>query len=466
MYAKADYGIAKRIRRQITLMTNKKKYRFKVRGFSIQWMICFPLVIPFVILFYRQFRRVGYNKIASRKPALLAPNHQNAFMDALVLLPFSPFAEQPSYLVRASIFKSKLAARFLHGFNMLPVYRQQDKVNIQERNDEIFENCIYLMENQRRLVIYPEATHNIKRQLLSLKKGISRIAFSAEERNNYTLGINIYPVGIYYTDPRNFFKRILIQIGNPIPVSKYIETYKINPAVAHNQLKKDLEAAIKPLVIDITLDNYYDTIELLREIDNNNKNITDVSLDFKNSKALIAKVEHDFKNNPNKAEEIKQLAYKYKDILDKFNLRDKIFSPAYKIPNVFTIVMLIISLPFFISGYLLNIIPFSIPVFIARRGVIDPGFISSIKVSMGMIFYLLFHNFFAVITAIVFGNRLFGLALWLSMPLLGYIALRWFLVAKKVFYYDRYKKINSKNPDYIQSAIQLRATLSGYIKNL
>lgn len=447
-------------------MKKKSVKNHKVKGRSIQWIMLHPFVVPFIVLFYRQFKRIGYNTLAKDKPCLLAPNHQNAFMDALVLLPFTAFAKQPSYLVRASIFKLKLASRLLNGFNMLPVYRQQDKVNIQEKNDEIFENCIYLMEKKRRLVIYPEATHNIKRQLISLKKGISRIAFGAEERNNYNLNIQIYPVGIYYTDPRNFFKRILIQVGDPIPVSNYIETYKTNPAKAHNLIKQELENRLRPLMIDITADKYYDTIELLREIDNNNKKISDVLEDFKNSKNTIAKIENCFKNDSDKADDIKRICDEYKEILENYNFRDKLFSPAYKKPTAFTRFLLFITSPFFVVGYLLNILPFSIPVFIARRGVTDPGFISSIKVSMGMLFYLIFHNLFAISTAIITKSYVYGLVLWILMPVLGYIALRWFLVAKKIYYYSRYKKNIRKKDKNISRAIELRKILSQFLSEL
>ena len=132
--------------------------------------IFFPHVVFFVRRFYRQHKIIGFEKLPDNQAVILAPNHQNAFMDAILMTGPSGWKHQLSFLVRASIFQSKLSNYFLRKLNMLPVYRKDvDGTENMGKNDEIFDNCIWLLSNKRRLVLYPEGTHNLKRKLLPIK---------------------------------------------------------------------------------------------------------------------------------------------------------------------------------------------------------------------------------------------------------------------------------------------------------
>ena len=58
-------------------------------------------------LFYRKVEIQGEENLPMEGPVLLAPNHQNAFMDAL--LPATLCPRIIHFLVRADVFKSSLA---------------------------------------------------------------------------------------------------------------------------------------------------------------------------------------------------------------------------------------------------------------------------------------------------------------------------------------------------------------------
>ena len=63
-------------------------------------------------IFYRRTEIRGRDKFKPNDPLLFAPNHQNALMDALVFVTTMP--QQPIFLARADIFKSKIITRFLN----------------------------------------------------------------------------------------------------------------------------------------------------------------------------------------------------------------------------------------------------------------------------------------------------------------------------------------------------------------
>ncbi len=150
-----------------------------------------------VKLFYRRIEILGYDKYPRSGPVLLAPNHQNAFMDAIIPTVFVP--RPVHFLARADVFKSRFAKWFLNSLKMMPVYRQRDGMSNLAKNEEIFEMCFDILRNDGTLLIFPEAGHLGERRLRTLSKGFTRIVFGAME-NHEELDIKIVPVGLNYSN--------------------------------------------------------------------------------------------------------------------------------------------------------------------------------------------------------------------------------------------------------------------------
>ena len=129
---------------------------------------------------YRNIMVTGYDKIRNRKPTLFVSNHQNTFMDGLVLVQIAPNIK-PNILVRADIFKSKWASIALDIIRLIPIYRKKDNMGSVAQNNEIFKKCIGLFRRGESLLVFPEGNHAIKRFLRPMQKGPARIAFQAEE---------------------------------------------------------------------------------------------------------------------------------------------------------------------------------------------------------------------------------------------------------------------------------------------
>jgi len=215
-------------------------------------------------LFYRKIVVEGKENIPKTGPVIYAPNHQNALMDPLAVL-FTA-RQQVVFMARADIFHIPLLPGFFRWLKILPIYRIRDgKANL-KHNDASFDAVINVLENGRPIGLFPEAKHSNKRHLLGYKKGIPRIAFQAEEKHNFQLGVKILPVGIYYSKYNTFRSILHVRYGKPIEVSEYKKEYEESENKAMLHLRDDMKAATEPLVINIRKLDFYDMYESLRTL--------------------------------------------------------------------------------------------------------------------------------------------------------------------------------------------------------
>jgi 1-acyl-sn-glycerol-3-phosphate acyltransferase len=141
-------------------------------------------------------------------PVIFVSNHQNAFLDAIILGCSSH--RNPWFLTRANVFQKDLVKKIFNIFKMTPVYRFRDGFSTLRKNDEVIENCVQLLSKGEAILIFGEGNHDEHWRLRTLQKGFARIAIAAEEKNNWTLGVKIVPVGIQYDAHKKFRSRVLI----------------------------------------------------------------------------------------------------------------------------------------------------------------------------------------------------------------------------------------------------------------
>ena len=163
--------------------------------------------------YYREIQLHGVRGVPSDKPVMFLANHQNALMDPLVIAAYTSF--RTYFLTRSDIFINPLVNRIFSFLRMLPVYRMRDGRDTLERNLVIFENCTQILEEGGRILIFPEANHNIMRRVRPLSKGFIRILFAALDKDDH-LYVLLVPVGINYEDASGFPDRVAFYFGQPI----------------------------------------------------------------------------------------------------------------------------------------------------------------------------------------------------------------------------------------------------------
>lgn len=332
-------------------------------------------------IYFKRIEVSGKNKIPSKTPKIFVTNHQNAFLDAIIL--GCLYKEKLHFLTRASVFKKPLVRWLLSQINMLPIYRIRDGISAVKKNDEVFEICIDILQKKGNLLIFAEGNHGLQRNLRPLQKGVSRIALETENRNGFNLGVTIVPIGMNYDKHWAFRNNFYMNVGEPFLVSEYKEVYRQDTNEAMNKLKDKLANHLRPLILNIDKDNYEEVEEKWLKHRKNQKSLSE---QFIYDQQLIDAIES--------GEEMEELgeAPSSKSLywLNPFYW--------YAVINHF--------FPFLIIKKILNPIK-------------DRAFWSSLKFALGYILVPLFYCIQFLLVYYISNNLLLSIGYLISMPLVG-----------------------------------------------
>src|SRR5690606_19385247 len=117
----------------------------------------------------------------------------------------------------------------LRGLGGLPVYRQQDDVALMHRNDETFARAVAALHAGDAVQIYPEGRSHSDPELAPLRTGAARIALRAEAERDWSLGLNIVPIGLTYERKSAFRGVVLATAGEPFTIGHLRTAYERDP---------------------------------------------------------------------------------------------------------------------------------------------------------------------------------------------------------------------------------------------
>lgn len=384
----------------------------------------------FVFRLYFKTEIVGLEKLPQNTTLIFAPNHQNALMDALGMLSLYP-NWQPVFLARADIFKKPLVIKILTFLKIMPVYRIRDGYENLSLNDEIFLKTMDVLNNKNGLIILPEGNHAGLKRLRQLKKGIARIPFQAEDASNGTLNIQIVPVGLEYSNYVRFHSKLLIRIGQPFEVKKYLDLYHQNKALAYNALIAELEQGIKKEMVHIEDEENYSAYITLTDLFTNrfikNRKLPKTqNQKFRIDKDLVAKLDDLKLSNPSEFNKLMQKATEYSKLLSENEICTKAAPLSFKKVSLLPInaIMLLITLPLFIYGGINNIIQIAIPYKLSLKFP-DVQFHSSVRHVVGLILFPLLYIIQTLIFGLIAKDALLTLAYFLSLPAGAFVVYQW-----------------------------------------
>ncbi len=394
-------------------------------------------------VFYKKVYTSGLENIPEEGAVIFAPNHQNALMDALIILSVKNW--QPVFMARADIFAGQFVRRLLFFMKILPIFRIRDGRESLKQNDEIFEKSVQVLRKKRYLVIYPEASHVGRRRLRPLKKGITRIAFMAEEASNYTLGVKIVPVGINYQDYFSFRTNAFINFGKPINVEDYRDLYLENPQKANHELITDISNELKSLIINIENNEEYDNFETARLVYAPYlvKKERKLVNNFKNriyAGQQVVKLMDTLKNNDLETfHKLNGCLSDYRKLLQQENLRDWIIRRRFTIPGVLLRTVILIAMsPVALFGAVNNFLPYHTPDLFTRK-IKDKNFHTSIRFAVYMfVFPLIFYPLIFFLLCQFTDSWLIRLIYMLLLPPTGIFAFHYFEEVKRVLAMWRY----------------------------
>ncbi len=397
-----------------------------------QWSLRYHLIKSyhdFCFKIYFKTTVVGLKEVPFDKSLIFAINHQNSLIDALAVLSLRRW--QPVFLARADVFKTPTLRKILTLFKILPVYRIRDGYQNLQLNDDIFRKTLDVLKNHNGIGILPEGNHFGQRRLRTLKKGVARIAFQAEDACNNELKIHIIPVGLNYSNYVNLRSKLLIRFGKPIDISKHLELYRKNPALAYNALIEELEIGMKAEMIQINDEDTYDEYEMLRDIFTpaylkEKKLPKHHNSQFEVDKLMIASIDNQKASNPSEFQTLMGDVRTYSGFVKEAGLTiSSIQTTSLKLwALLFKLPLLIITLPLFIFGYVNNLIPIG-GAYLLSKKIKDPQFISSIRFVVGMILFPIVYIIQISLFWAISGSGIYALCYLASMVLGAVIAYNW-----------------------------------------
>jgi len=170
--------------------------------------------------FYRDIEVIGMERLPIEGPVLLASNHPNALVDALVV---GCMLARPVVLTaKATLLENPITRLLVRTVGVVPLRRANDSVRAggggaldPARNATAFATVLNVLEAGSIVLLFPEGKSHSDPALAPLKTGLARMALMARVERRLTC-IPIIPVGLTFErkwEPRS---RVLMQFGTPI----------------------------------------------------------------------------------------------------------------------------------------------------------------------------------------------------------------------------------------------------------
>lgn len=398
----------------------------------------YPIVRPIARLGLRAFYRKIYLSHAERIPrneaVILAANHPTAFLEPCIL---ACFLDRPLYfLARGDLFKKTFYARLLRGLNILPVFRLKDGgYGKLKDNYSTFEACYSALAQRKTIMILAEGRTKQEKRLGPLQKGTARIALGTLERHPNDLDeVFIVPVGVNFTYADQPRSEVMIDFGEPILASRFLQEFEENAnqgmATLTDVLKEKLE---KSLVIIEQPEDEELAEGLFRIFRNENPQPLLPVIDYHatplNTEMRVAETVNRLPDSEKKW--LTGQAAAYFKALEAHGIDDRAVA-GKKMNGTAAAALLALGFPFFFMGYLWNFLPAWLAKYISDTQVKTLEFKAPVRWAAGLGTFLLYLLAWMLAAAV---SGLWAVALAaLALLLMGHFALYY------LEFYSQYRK--------------------------
>ena len=416
------------------------------------------------------FRKVSIQKatqLPTKGPLIIVGNHPNTFMDPLILATL--FKQRVGFLGNASIFVHPIVNAIFAYFRVIPVYRDKDVAPGEKiDNAKTFKDCYKFLEGKNSLMLFPEGTSYHELKLRKIKTGGARIALSAEKKNGWELGVNIIPIGLYYSNPSKFRSKIYVNTGKIIKVKDFKDLYLKDEIEGVQSLTHTIKKALEGLTITTPDKEQEDLFFKIKRIYKNqlfkkeeNKNREEFEL----TREIANAIQYFKLTLPNKFEVIKEKIDRCNQLLDEFQTSTKRTKPVKNSFKKLGILIsgtfyLIAGFPLYLYGIIHNLLPFRIPYWLAKKFTKEPEYYAPIMMSLGIVVFPMYYAIsFYLFDAKLSPNPL-TISLYLaSLPLSGYFVLHYYQFFKKgISFLKIHNFIHSKS-DLLKELEQLKISI-------
>lgn len=386
-------------------------------------------ILRLLKLFYPRIEIRGRENLPTDGPLIFVLNHPNGLLDPLVLM--AGIDRRVSFLAKNTLFNNPLGRLCMQAFGAVPVYRQRDQGmpgDTATRNERTFARCRELLRQHNPLALFPEGTTHSEPSLLPLRTGAARIALGAEAETEWTLGLHIVPVGLWYQNKTLFRSAALVVVGQPFTITEFQHSYAIDQNAAIHALTDQIADSLDPVVLQAEHAEIVAGMPLVAAWTAPNGPPQTLAQRHARTATLIAAYEHLIQTDAARIAALTHEARRYArtlralGIADPWALELDQIRPGRQLRQG---LLLLLSLPLAAAGFALSYGPYRL------AGVLTPRFVGHYdtlygtgKIIIGAALITLGWLLIALSIGSVIGAMWGGLLLAIS-PLLAYIALRW-----------------------------------------
>jgi glycerol-3-phosphate O-acyltransferase / dihydroxyacetone phosphate acyltransferase len=379
-------------------------------------------------------------RVPARGPVLLCINHPNNLIDSLLV--GAVMERKVHYLATAALFRRRLLARFLLACGAIPVYRRQDDPDRMERNTAAFAACFHALEAGGVIAIYPEGTTHAEPRVRRIRTGAARIALEHEARREArgappAEALALVPVGLAFEARKSFRGRVLVSVGEAIPLAPYLPRYRDDALKAVDALTTAIQEGMEAQVVNVgrideaeivsAVEELYRSA-LVRELQEE-RGLAPGEIDvFRLSRAIVDAVAHFQRREPERVERLWRRILAYRALLAAYGLRDRAvretLTRARGRDRIRWTWQAALGLPVFVYGALVNGLPYLLPRWLSRRRARQDTDYATVRLLASVIAFPLFWGLETWIVAQLAG-AVWGAAFFLSLPASGLLAYRY-----------------------------------------
>jgi 1-acyl-sn-glycerol-3-phosphate acyltransferase len=191
----------------------------------------------------------GLERVPRHAPVLLVVNHPNALVDALVVGWIIP--RRLVLTAKATLFANPALAWLLRVVGVVPLKRAKDEAASSgapdpRRNLDAFRAVHAALRQGRAALIFPEGISHDEPYLAPLRTGAARIALDGA-RSAGVRGLVIVPVGLNFERKEWLRSRILVQVGEPISVDRWVPD---DEGAAVEELTAEIDARLRAVTLN------------------------------------------------------------------------------------------------------------------------------------------------------------------------------------------------------------------------
>ena len=192
----------------------------------------------------------GAERIPATGPLIIASNHPNALVDALLIT--TTLRRRVRLTARATLFEHPVLAPLLRRVGVVPLRRVKDELAARhgghlavERNADSFRQVADALAQGSAVLVFPEGISHDEPALAPLKTGAARMALAAAAAG--ARGVRLLPLGLIFERKEQPRSRVLVRVGAPIDVDAWrAHSGSDDP----NRLTTELEAALRHVTLN------------------------------------------------------------------------------------------------------------------------------------------------------------------------------------------------------------------------